>query len=93
MCVCKRRRTVRILIRMGWDHMVSEARTERFVFRVRAGPLCSSECSKMHLYGHRQKAETVIGTVPARVFDVCVTKVMDPMNHVSVGIVFAYKTR
>ena len=30
--------------------------------------------------------------VPARVFDVCATKVMDPMNLVSEGIVFACKT-
>ncbi len=30
--------------------------------------------------------------VPARVFDVCATKVMDPMNRVCEGIVFAYKT-
>ena len=56
MCVCKRSRTDRSSIRMGWDHMVSEASAERFVFRARAGPLCSSECSKMHLCGHREKA-------------------------------------
>ena len=61
--------------------MVSEVNTDRFVFRARAGPLCSSECSKMHLCGHREKSETTIGTVYC-VFDVCATKVMDPMNHV-----------
>ena len=66
----KRNRTSRISIRIGWDHMFSEARAERFVFRARAGPLCSSEYSKMHLCGHREKVETSIGTVPARVFDV-----------------------
>ena len=88
----ERSRTVRISIRMGWEHMVSETNVERFVFRDRAGPLCSSECSKIHLYGHREKTETSIGTVSSRVFDVSVTKVMDPMNHVCVGIVFAYKT-
>ena len=86
----ERSRTVRISIRMGWEHMVSEANTERFVFRARAGPLCSSECSKMHLCGHREKAEAVIGTVSARVFDLCATKVMDPMYHVCEGIVFAF---
>jgi hypothetical protein len=57
----ERSRTARISIRMGWEHMVSEADPERFVFRARAGPLCSSECSKMHLYGHLEKAETTIG--------------------------------
>ena len=88
MCVCERSRTTRSSIRMGWDHMVSEASTERFVCRARAAPLCPSECSKMHLCGHREKAETVIGTVPARVFDVCTTKVIHPMNHVCEGIVF-----
>ncbi len=30
--------------------------------------------------------------VPARVFDVRATKLMDPMNHACVGIVFACKT-
>ena len=39
----KRNRTVRISIRIGWDHMFSEARAERFVFRARAGPLCSEK--------------------------------------------------
>ena len=78
----ERSRTDRISIRMGWDHMVSETNAEIFVFRVRAGPLCSSECSKMHLYGHREKAETAIGTVPARVFDVCATNFIHPMNYV-----------
>ena len=57
----ERSRTVRISIRMGWEHMVSETNTEIFVFRARTGPLCSSECSKMHLSGHREKAETAIG--------------------------------
>ena len=58
---------------MGWDHMFSEGSAEKFVFRARAGPSCPSECSKMQLCGHREKAETVIGTVPVRVFDVCTT--------------------
>ena len=31
MCVCKRSRTVRSSIRMGWDHMVSEVSVERIV--------------------------------------------------------------
>jgi hypothetical protein len=60
MCVCKRisfSRTVRSSIRMGWDNMVSETSTERFVFRTRAGPLCPAESSKMQLCGHRKKAE------------------------------------
>jgi hypothetical protein len=82
MYVCKRSRTVRSSIRIDWDHMFSEASAERFVFRTRAGPLCPSECSKMQLCGHREKTETVIGTVPVRVFDVCATKVIYPMNHV-----------
>jgi hypothetical protein len=42
---------------MGWDHMVSEASPERFVFRARAGPLCPAESSKIQLCGHRQKTE------------------------------------
>jgi hypothetical protein len=89
----ERSRTVRISIRMGWEHMVSEGNGEIFVFRARTGPLCSSECSKIHLYGHREKVETVIGRF-LLVSLMCVsTKVMDPMNHVSVGIVFASKTR
>ena len=75
MCVCKRSRTDRSSIRMGWDYMVTEDTAERFVFRSRAGPVCPSECSKMHLCGHHGKAETVIGTVSARVFDACATKV------------------
>ena len=42
---------------MGWYHMVSEASTERFVLRARAGPLCPAESSKMQLCGHHKKAE------------------------------------
>ena len=57
------------------------------------GPLCSSECSKMILYGHHEKVETGIGTVDARVFDVYTTKVMDPMNHVYEGIVFCMEDK
>ena len=57
MCVCKRSRTARSSIRMGWDHMVSEASAERFVFGDRAGPLCPAESSKMQLCGHRKKEE------------------------------------
>ncbi len=57
MCSCKRSRAARNSIKMGWDHMVSEASPERFVFRARAGPLCSAESSKMQLCGHRKKAE------------------------------------
>ena len=71
---------------MGWDHMVSESISERFVFQTRTGPLCPSESSKMQLCGHREKAETVIGTVPVRVFDVCETNFI---NHVYEGIFFA----
>ena len=81
MCVCKRTRTARSSIRMGWDNMVSEATAERFVFRARAGPVCRSECSKMHLCGHGGKAETAVGTVYAGLFDACATKVMHPMNQ------------
>ena len=83
MCVCKRNRTSRSSIRMGWDHMVSETSAERFVFRARTGPLCPSESSKMQLCGHRDKAETVIGTVTVRVFDVCATNFI---NYVCEGI-------
>ncbi len=82
MCVCERNRTVRSSIRMGWDHMVSEASSERFVFRARTSPLCPTECSKMNLCGHHEKAETAIGTVPARAFDVYSTKVIHPMMFV-----------
>ncbi len=57
MCSFKRRRTARRSMKMGWDHMVSEASAERFVFRVRAGPLCPPESSKMQLCGHRKKTE------------------------------------
>ena len=57
MCVCKRNMTVRSSIRMGWDHIVSEASVERFVFRARTGPLCPTESSKMQLCGHDKKAE------------------------------------
>ena len=71
MCVCKRSRTARSSIRMGWDHMVSEASAERFVFRARAGPLCPAESSKMQLCGHHKKAEKADCV---RVFDVCATK-------------------
>ena len=74
---------------MGWDHMVSEGSAERFVFRPRGAPLCPSEFSKMNLCGHREKAETAIVTVSARVFDMCATNVIHPMNHVCEGIVFA----
>ncbi len=42
---------------MGWYHMVSEASTERFVFRSRTGPLCPAESSKMQLCGLGKKAE------------------------------------
>ena len=66
---------------MGWDHMVSEVITERFEFRPPYGPVCRSECSRIHLCGHRGKEETAIGTVPARLFDVYTTKVMHPMNQ------------
>ena len=82
MYVCKRSRTPRSSSRIDLDHMFSEASAERFAFRARGGPLCPSECSKMQLCGHHEKAETTIGTVPVRVFDVCATNVIYPMNHV-----------
>ena len=72
MCCCKRSRTARSSIKMGWYYMVSEASTERFAFRARASPLCGSECVKMQVSGHREKPETTILTVVFRVFDVCV---------------------
>jgi hypothetical protein len=81
MYVCKRR-TVRSSSRIDCHHMFSETSAERFVFRARAGLLCPSECSKMQLCGHREKAETAIGTVPVRVFDVCATNFIHPMNYV-----------
>ena len=74
---------------MGWDHMVSEASPERFVFRDLTAPLCPSEWSKMQLCGHREKVETTIGTVTVRVFDMCGTNFIYPMIHVCEGIVFA----
>ena len=46
----------------------------------------------MHLCGHREKEETVIGTVSDRVFDVYTTKVMECMNHVCEDLVIAWKT-
>ncbi len=54
---CKRSRTARSSMKMGWYHMVSEASTERFVFRARTGPLCPAESSKMQLCEHHKKAE------------------------------------
>ena len=72
-----------------WDHIVLETTPERFVFRPQTGPLFSSESSKMQLCRHRGKTETVIGTVSVRVFDVCVTNFIYPMNHVCEDIVFA----
>ena len=74
---------------MGWDHMVSEDSEERFVFRVGVSPLCPSECSKMELCGHREKIETVIGTVSVCVFDTFTTIFIYPMNHVCEVIVFS----
>jgi hypothetical protein len=54
-CVfCKRNRTSRSSIRMGWYHMVSEVSS-------REGPLCPPECSKIQLYGHHEKTETSDG--------------------------------
>ena len=88
MCVCKRSMTGRSSIRMGWDHMFSEASPERFVFRARGGPLCPSESLKMQLCGHREKAETTFGTVSVRVFDVCATNFIYPVNHVNEEFVF-----
>ena len=61
MCVCKKEQDSQDFNQNGLYHMVSETITERFMFRTRTGPLCSSECSKMHLCGHREKAETAIG--------------------------------
>jgi hypothetical protein len=55
MCVCKRSRTARSSMKMGWDHMFSEASS--FVFRARAGPFCPAESSNMQSCGHRKKAE------------------------------------
>ena len=80
MCVCKRSRTGRNSIKIGWDHMVSEASAERLLSRARVGPSCPPECSKMQLCGHREKTETTIGTVPVRVFDVCATNFVYPIN-------------
>ena len=48
-----------------------------------------TECSKMQLCGHREKAETVNGTVPVRVFYMCGTNFMYPKNHVCEDIVLA----
>ena len=78
----KKEQDRRSSIRVGWDHKFSETSTERLVFRSRTGPSCPSECSKMQLCGHHEKAETTIGTVPVRVFDVCATNFIYHMNHV-----------
>ena len=40
--------------------------------------------------GHHEKSETVIGTVTPRVFDVCGTNFIYPMNHVCEGIVWRH---
>ncbi len=56
-CSCKRSRTARSSMKMGWYHMFSEAGTERFVFRARSGLLCPAESSKIQLCGHGKKAE------------------------------------
>ena len=61
MCVCRKEHDSQDFNQNGLGALVSEANAERFVFRARAGPLCSSECSKMHLCGHHERAETVIG--------------------------------
>ncbi len=54
---------------MGWDHMVSEASAERFVFRARTGPLCPVDSSKMKLCGNRKKTEKADWKVSVRVFE------------------------
>ena len=89
MCVCKKEQNRQDFNQNRLGPHGSEPTTERLVFRVRTGSLCSSEYSKMYLCGHHERSETSIGTVSARVFDVCGTKVMDPMNHLCEGIVFA----
>ena len=47
MCGCKRIRTARSSMKIGGNHMFSEASAERFVFRARTSPFCPSEYVKM----------------------------------------------
>ena len=47
MCGCKRIRTARSSMKIGGDHMFSEASAERFVCRARTSPFCPSEYVKM----------------------------------------------
>ena len=47
MCDCKRIRTARSSMKIGGDHMFSEASAERFVCRARTSPFCPSEYVKM----------------------------------------------
>jgi hypothetical protein len=68
---CKRCRTARSSIRMCWYHMFSEASAERFGFRARETPSCTSACVKMQFHVQREERETAILTVVSRVFDGC----------------------
>ena len=62
---------------MCGHNMVSEASAQRFVFRSRASPACSSECEKMKFHIQREEEpETAILTVDSRVFDVCAPNFM-----------------
>ncbi len=83
----KRSRTGKSSIRMCWYHMLSEASVERFMFRARATPSCSSKCEEMHFHVHPEKPETVILTVTSRVFDRCTRKFICVINHVCALIV------
>jgi hypothetical protein len=57
-CCCKRSRTARCSIRMGWYHMVSEVSGERFEFWARSSPLCASQSVKLQVSVHGEKPET-----------------------------------
>ena len=74
-------------MKIGGDHMFSEASAERFVCRARTSPFCPSEYVKMVCRGHHEKPETVILTVSVRVFDVCARKLICHYYHACEGIV------
>ncbi len=65
-CSCKRSRTTRSSMKMGWYHMVSEASTERFVFRVCSGVWCVRKlhishepCVRRHRFSMTTKSPTL----------------------------------
>jgi hypothetical protein len=84
---CKRSRTARSSIRMCWYHMFLETSTERFVFRARETPSCTSECVKIQFHVQCKQPETAILTVTSRVFDGCSPKSICDIKNTCEGIV------